>query len=98
MTGEVGGKQLELFRKVVPKLGRVGVLHDPATAASAEQVKEVLPVAARALRLSIQTVGAYKASDDFDTVFSEMGKQRLDGLYVSLQARYECETETDCGL
>jgi putative ABC transport system substrate-binding protein len=83
LTGEVGGKRLELFKEAVPKLGRVGVLHDPATAASVQQVKEVLPVAARALRLSIRQWGV-QGVDDFDRVFSEMGKQRLDGLYVSL--------------
>src|SRR5574342_391943 len=32
LTGELGGKRLELFKEAVPKLARVAVLHDPATA------------------------------------------------------------------
>jgi len=34
LTGELGGKRLELLKETVPKLARVAVLHDPATAAS----------------------------------------------------------------
>ena len=44
-------------------------------------MKEVLPVAARALRLTIRP-WEVRASDDFDRVFAAMGKQRLDGLYM----------------
>jgi ABC-type uncharacterized transport system substrate-binding protein len=39
-------------------------------------VKEVLPVAARELEV--------RGTDDFDRVFAAMGKQRPDGLYVSV--------------
>src|SRR5215475_7516347 len=49
LTGELGGKRLELLKEAVPKIALVAVLHDPATSASVHQVKEVLPVAARAL-------------------------------------------------
>jgi ABC-type uncharacterized transport system substrate-binding protein len=45
-------------------------------------VKEVLPVAARALGLTIQP-WEVRGTDDFDGVFAAMGKQRPDGLYVS---------------
>ena len=51
---EVGGKRLELFKEAVPKVARVAVLYDPATPGSVLEVKEVLPVAARALGLTIQ--------------------------------------------
>jgi len=44
-------------------------------------VKEVLPVAARALRLTIQP-WEVRAANDFDRVFAAMGKQRLNGLYM----------------
>jgi putative tryptophan/tyrosine transport system substrate-binding protein len=45
-------------------------------------VKEVLPVAARALRLTIRS-WKVRDADSFDKVFVAMGKQRPDGLYVS---------------
>ena len=51
---ELGGKRLELLKEAVPKVARVAVLYDPANPTSVLEVKEVLPVAARALRLTIQ--------------------------------------------
>ena len=50
LSGELGGKRLELLKEAVPKLAHVAVLYEPAAApASVIDVKEVLPVAARAL-------------------------------------------------
>jgi putative ABC transport system substrate-binding protein len=83
LTGELGGKRLELLKEAVPKVTRVAVLHDPATLASVQQVKEVLPVAARALKLTLQ-LWEVRAADDFERVFAALNKQRPDGLYVSL--------------
>ena len=54
LARELGGKRLELFKEAVPKLARVAVLYDPAIPASVLEVKEVLPVAARALGLTVQ--------------------------------------------
>ena len=81
LSPELGGKRLELLKEAVPKVARVAVLYDPAIPSSVHEVKEVLPVAARALRLTIQT-WEVRASDDFNRVFAAMGKQRPDGLYV----------------
>ncbi len=78
---ELGGKRLELLKEAVPKAARVAVLYDPATPASVRDVKEVLPVGARALKLTIQP-WEIRSADDFDNVFSAMGNQRPDGLYV----------------
>jgi putative ABC transport system substrate-binding protein len=81
LSTELGGKRLELLKEAVPKLARVAVLYEPANPASVLQAKEVLPVAARALRLTIQP-WEVRGTDDFDRVFAAMGKQRPDGLYV----------------
>ena len=82
LTGELGGKRLELFKEAVPKLARVAVLYDPATPGGVRELKEVLPVAARALRLTLQP-WEVRSADDFDRVFAAaIGKQRPDGLYV----------------
>ena len=79
---ELGGKRLELFKEAVPKLARVAVLYDSATPGNVGEVKEVLPVAARALRLTIQS-WEVRGTDDFDRVFAVLNKQRPDGLYVT---------------
>ena len=81
LTRKLGGKRLELLKEAVPKLARVAVLYDPADPPSVVEVKEVLPVAARALRLTIQP-WEVRGTDDFDRVFAAMGKQRPDGLYL----------------
>ena len=45
------------------------------------EVKEDLPVAARALRLTLQP-WEVRAADDFDRIFAALNKERPDGLYV----------------
>jgi putative ABC transport system substrate-binding protein len=77
---ELGGKRLELLKEAVPKIARVAVFYS-ANPANVIDVKEVLPVAARALGLTIQP-WELRTADDFDRVFAAMGKQRPDGLYM----------------
>ena len=57
LIGELAGKRLELLKEAVPKLARVAVLYDPANPGSLREVKEVLPVAARALRVDYSALG-----------------------------------------
>ena len=78
---ELGGKRLELLKEAVSKLARVAVLYDPAGLSSKHEVKELLPVAARALKLTIQP-WEIRAADGFEKVFAALNKQRPDGLYV----------------
>ncbi|HSE84625.1 MAG TPA: ABC transporter substrate-binding protein [Candidatus Binatia bacterium] len=81
LNRELGGKRLELLKETVPKLARVAVFYEPAIPGNVLEVKELLPVAARALRLTIQP-WEVRAAEDFNRVFAAMGKQRPDGLYV----------------
>ena len=78
---ELGGKRLELLKEAVPKLARVAVLYDPASPGTAREVKELLPVAARGLRLTVQP-WEVRAADGFERVFAALSKERPDGLYV----------------
>jgi putative ABC transport system substrate-binding protein len=48
LSRELGGKRLELLKEAVAKLARVAALYDPAIRAQVRELKEVLPVAARA--------------------------------------------------
>jgi putative tryptophan/tyrosine transport system substrate-binding protein len=81
LTGELGGKRLELLKQTVPKVVRVAALYDPAALGSVRQLKEDLPVAARALGLSIQ-LWEVRDADGFERVFAALSKERPDGLYV----------------
>ena len=78
---ELGGKRLELLKEVVPKLVHVAVLYDPAIPGTSREVKEDLPVAARALGLTVRS-WEVRATDDFEKVFAAPNKNRPDGLYV----------------
>jgi putative ABC transport system substrate-binding protein len=81
LSGELGGKRMELLKEAVPKVARVAVLY-AAIPSSVLEVKEVLPVAARALKLTLQP-WEVRSADDFDRVFTAMSEQRPDGLYVT---------------
>jgi putative ABC transport system substrate-binding protein len=82
VSRELGGKRLELLKEAVPKIVRVAVLYDAASPGIVPDVKEVLPVAARALGLIVQP-WEIRDSVDFDRVFAALSKQRLDGLFVA---------------
>jgi putative ABC transport system substrate-binding protein len=82
LNRELGGKRLELLKEAVPKLARVAVLYDPANPPSVREVKEVLPVAARTLGLTLKP-WEVRGADGFDRVFAALNKDRPDGLFVT---------------
>ena len=78
LSRELGGKRLELLKEAVPKLARVAVLYDPAIHAHVLEVKELLPVAARALGLTVRS-WEIRAADDFERVFAALkSSARMD--------------------
>jgi putative ABC transport system substrate-binding protein len=81
-TRELGGKRLELLKETIPKLVRVAVLYDPTMPGTAREVKDVLPVAARALQLTLQP-WEVRDADGFEKVFAALSKQRPDALHVT---------------
>ncbi len=82
LARELGGKRLELLKEAVPKVSRVAVLYDPGTSGNVREVNELLPVATRALRLTLQP-WEVRAADGFERVFAALSKERPDGLYVA---------------
>ena len=78
---ELGGKHFELLKESVPKIVRVAVIYDPAAPGSLREVKEDLPVAARALGLTVHSWEVRSAAG-LEKVFAALNKQRADGLYV----------------
>jgi putative ABC transport system substrate-binding protein len=79
---ELGGKRLELLKEAVPKLARVAVLYDPTVPGQSREVKEDIPVAARALGLTVRS-WEVRDADGFERVFAALNKQRPDGIYLA---------------
>jgi putative ABC transport system substrate-binding protein len=79
---ELAGKRLELFKEAIPRVAHLAVLYEAGNQPSAIEVKEVLPVAAHALGLTIEA-WEIQGADGFDRAFAALNKQRPDGLYVS---------------
>jgi ABC-type uncharacterized transport system substrate-binding protein len=82
LNRELGGKRLELLKEAVPKVASVAVLYEKANRPSVIEVKEDLPVSARALRLALQ-LWEVRDAKGFEKVFAALNKQRPDGLFVS---------------
>jgi ABC-type uncharacterized transport system substrate-binding protein len=82
LSRELGGKRLELFKEAVTKVARVAVLYNPAIRAAVIEVKEVLPVTARALGLTVRS-WEVRDANGFEKVFAALSKERPDGLYVT---------------
>jgi ABC-type uncharacterized transport system substrate-binding protein len=87
LSRELGGKRLELLKEAVPKRTRVAVLQNPDNRVQLIEVKEVLPVAGRALKLALQP-WEIRTAKGFDKVFAALYKQRPDGLYVNGSESY----------
>jgi putative ABC transport system substrate-binding protein len=81
LTTELGGKRLEILRDAVPKVSRVAVLYDPTTQGNIREVKEELPVAARALKLTLRN-WELRDADSFEKVFAALRNERPGGLYL----------------
>jgi putative tryptophan/tyrosine transport system substrate-binding protein len=79
---ELGGKRLELLKETVPKLAHVAVLYNPTSPSSVREVKEDLPVAARALGLTLRS-WEIRPADGFEQVFAALNRERPGGLYVT---------------
>jgi putative tryptophan/tyrosine transport system substrate-binding protein len=82
LSRELGGKRLDLLKEAVPKVAHVAVLYESANPGSLRELKEILPVAARALRLTIQPHEIRDAAG-FEKVFTALNKERPDGVYAT---------------
>ena len=81
LSGQLGGKRLELLKEAVPKLFHVVALYDPEVPVSVLEVKEVLPVAARALKLTVR-FWEVRDADGLKKVLAALNTERVDGLYM----------------
>lgn len=77
---ELGGKRLELLKEALPRLGRVGVLHNPTNPISVRQLESV-ETAARDLGVRIQPL-AVTSARDFEGAFDAATRERADAVMV----------------
>jgi len=82
---EVAAKRLGILHELVPKAARVAVLVNPANVSSAESTLRYIPEAARAIGLPSQVFNA-SSSDEIDTVFATLVRERADALFVAPDA------------
>jgi putative ABC transport system substrate-binding protein len=80
LSPEIGGKQLELLREIVPKLSRAAVVGTSTLPGHAQRLKE-MELAAKTLRIELyySDVLSHK---DIETAFREASKERTDAVVV----------------
>ena len=76
---ELSGKRLELLKEVVPGASRVGVLWEAEDPAAAIAFKEY-DVAARALKIQLQSLEVRGPNPDFEEAFQTATKARANAL------------------
>ena len=77
---EIGGKQLELLKEIVPKLSRVAVLGTSINPGNAQALKEI-ELAAEAFKVQLQHQ-AVQSAKDIETAFRAASKGRADAVLV----------------
>ena len=82
LSGELGGKRLEVFKNAVPRLSRV-VIPAPALSLTEDAfIKETEP-AARVLKVQLIRF-AVRGPEDYEEIFSVAKKERANGLFLRL--------------
>jgi putative ABC transport system substrate-binding protein len=86
LTVELGAKQLQLLREVMPNATVFGVLTDPSRPGTQSVIPD-LRVAARTLGLELIVVNA-STDSDLETAFATFSQQHVDAVLVSPSAFY----------
>jgi putative ABC transport system substrate-binding protein len=80
LTGQLGGKRLELLRDTVPGLARVVMLWNPEIAERADEFEETA-TAAQALGLGLQSV-ELRHAEDLESAFASIVQGRAEALFL----------------
>ena len=83
MVPELGAKQVELLRQLIPGLARLGVLVNPTNAGTAPYLANVTETARR-LNVNL-TVAEVTRAEDFEKAFGVLRDARPDGLLVMIE-------------
>ena len=80
LGADLSGKRLELLKEVLPKLSRLAVLGNSASAGNGTQLRET-ERAAGAFGMQLQYLDLLSAKD-IETAFREASKERADAVFV----------------
>jgi putative ABC transport system substrate-binding protein len=83
MVPDLGAKQVELLRQLIPELGRLGVLLNPTNAGHVSALANVSDTA-RLHNIHV-VVAEVTRSDDFDKAFGLLRDAHPDALYVMME-------------
>jgi putative ABC transport system substrate-binding protein len=79
---QLNTKRLEILKDAVPKLARVGVLHQPGTSVARElQLKELRP-AAVALKLKLEEIEAPPDAKGLESFFKTAKQKQVNGIMM----------------
>ena len=81
LTRELSGKRLELFKEMVPRASRIGILLGADTTTARNSYKDY-EAAARALKLTLQSLEVRSSSPDFEKAFQTAAKGRVSALII----------------
>jgi putative tryptophan/tyrosine transport system substrate-binding protein len=88
---ELGPKQLQLLRQLIPNAAAFGVLADPVFPSTLSIISD-LQTAARTLRLQLDIVNA-STDNDLEMAFATFSQQRVDAVLVGNGAFYNQRRE-----
>jgi putative tryptophan/tyrosine transport system substrate-binding protein len=81
LAPEIGGKQLELLKEIVPKLSRLAVLGAPSATPGNVQQRREIELAAGAFKVQLQYLDVL-GREDIETAFRAASKGRADAVLV----------------
>jgi putative ABC transport system substrate-binding protein len=79
LAPEISGKQLELLKEIVPRLGRVAVIGTSIRQGTEQALKEIEIAAAFAMKVQYLNI---QVPQDIETAFRAAAKERADALLV----------------
>jgi len=89
---DVGPKQLELLRELLPKATEVGLLVNTSNTRLAEILLRKMPTAARRLALKLRVVSA-SADHDLEPAFANLAERKTSGLVIGADAFFNSRNE-----
>jgi putative tryptophan/tyrosine transport system substrate-binding protein len=92
LTVELGPKQLEMLRELVPTASIIALLVNPTNPTNAEKLSRDLQAAARTLGLQLPIL--YASSErDFDAVFASLLQLRADTLVIGSDPFFDSRSQ-----